>query len=163
MRVTAADKSLSAWRVVSLAWRSVNPKPIAQARMAMKLASIRAVTGLATALSSRSRSTVRISLGGLPSTCPASKASSVGSAKLAATAINAAISVPATYRTSTERIRVGRPVWWAAMAAATSTKTRIGATACSAAMNSWPSSATWLAISGTNRASRTPATIPITI
>ncbi len=109
MRVIAADKSLNAWRVVALAWRSVKPRPIAQTKIAIKLASISALTGLATAFNSRSRRTLKISPGGLPSTWPAFNVSSVGNKKLAATAMSAAISVPTTYSTSTGRMWVGWP------------------------------------------------------
>ena len=81
-------------RVPSPAWRSAMPSPIAHARMPMKLASISALTGFETALSSRFLSTSRMPPGGLPEAAGASSTSVVGKAKLATTATSAAAKVP---------------------------------------------------------------------
>jgi hypothetical protein len=58
---------------------------------------------------------------------------------------------------------VGWPCLWLAIAAATSTKTRIGATAFSAAMKRSPSSATDLVAPGAISASAMPRTRPMAI
>ena len=50
---TPSDKSFTTWRVVSLAWRSAMPKPMAQAKIPMKLALAMAFTGLSTTLNTK--------------------------------------------------------------------------------------------------------------
>jgi len=94
MEETAAARSLTVVRVPWLACRSAMPRPAAQTRMAMKLASIRALTGFCTALSSRFRRTPRIPPGASPVAGGASRVSVVGKAKLASTATSAALKVP---------------------------------------------------------------------
>ncbi|MCY1176061.1 hypothetical protein D9M73_163220 [compost metagenome] len=91
---TPWDRSLNTLRVVSLPWRMAMPRPMAQTRMPMKLASISAVTGLATALESSDSSTSEISAGGATSLAAALRARVEGNKLLATTATTAAEKVP---------------------------------------------------------------------
>ncbi|MCY1249022.1 hypothetical protein D9M72_625220 [compost metagenome] len=81
-------------RVVSLPWRMAMPRPTDQTRMPMKLASISAVTGLATALPSRPRSTSEMLPGGARSAAPLDRAMVEGKTLEASTATTAAAKVP---------------------------------------------------------------------
>ena len=163
IKVTPLDKSLSTVRVVSPAWRTAMPKPIAQARTPMKLAFIRALTGLSTALNSRLCKTSLMPPGADTVMSSVSRIRLDGNSVLAITATTAAANVPIKYSTRIGRMWVTCPCLWLAIEAMTSTNTKIGATAFRALTNTLPTKATESAAAGASQASKMPAIRPMTI
>ena len=160
---TPLDSSESRLRVVSLAWRKAMPRPMAQARMPMKLAEIRALTGLSTTLSSRDWSTSAMPPGGDISPGWLASTRLEGKAKLAITATTAALKVPTRYSSRIGRIWVCWPCLWLAMDAITRTNTSTGATAFSAETKTLPMKPTLSAAAGKKLASSRPAIRPTMI
>ena len=96
---TPSDKSFTTWRVLALAWRSAMPKPIAHAKMPMKLALAMALTGLSTTLNTKVfKTSLTLAGGALAASATWANTNCVGNSKLAATATMDAPNVPTKYK-----------------------------------------------------------------